>query len=72
MCAVVPLKPGEEGKDDEVSARTRSKSKYEKPSKKRKSSTSEKKKGHSSFEPSPKKAKGAITEDKVRLSLSKK
>jgi len=40
--------------------------------KKRKSSTSEKKKDHSSFEPSWKKAKGSVTEDKVRLFLSKK
>ena len=67
MCVVVPLKSGDEGKDDDVSAQTRSKSKFEKPSKKRKPSTSEKKKRHSSFEPSPKKAKGAVTEDKVRF-----
>jgi len=43
-----------------------------KPSKKRKSSTSEKKKSHSSSKPSPKKAKGAVTEDKVKTFLSAK
>jgi len=67
MCAAVPLKSGDEGNDDDESARTRSKYKSEKPSKKRKSSTSEKKKSHSPSEPSPKKAKGAVTEDKVRF-----
>jgi len=30
MCAAVPLKSGDEGKDDDESARTRSKSKSEK------------------------------------------
>ena len=72
MCGVVSLKLGDEGKDDDVSAQTRSKYKSEKPSKKRKSSTSEKKKSHSSSEPSPKKAKGAVIEDKVRFFLSMK
>jgi len=69
MCATDPLKSGDEGKDDDVSAQTRSKSKSKTPSKKRKSSTSEKKKSHSSSEPSPKKAKGAVTEEKVRFSF---
>jgi len=72
MFAAVPLKSGDEGKDDDVSAQAWSKSKSEKPSKKRKSSTSEKKKSHSSSEPSPKKAKGAVIEDKVRFVLSMK
>ena len=67
MCAAVPLKSGDEGNDDDESARTQSKYKSEKPSKKRKSSTSEKKKSHSPSEPSSKKAKGAIIEDKVRF-----
>jgi len=61
MFAVVPLKSGDGGKDDNASAQTRSKSKSKKSSKKSKSS----KKGHSSSEPSPKKAKGAVTGDKV-------
>jgi len=65
MLVVVPLKSGDEGRDNDVSAQTRSKSKSEKSSKKRKSSKSKKTKGHSSSEPSPKKAKGVVIGDKV-------
>ena len=66
MFTAVPLMSGDGGKDDDASAQTRSKSKSEKSSKKRKSS----KKGHSSDEPSPKKAKGAVTRDNVSPLLS--
>jgi len=71
MFVVVPLKSGDGGRDDDVSAQTQSKSKSEKSSKKRKSSKSEKTKSHSSSEPSLKKAKGAAIGDIVSPFVSK-
>ena len=72
MLVAIPLKSGDGGRDNDVSAQTGSKSKSEKSSKKRKSSKSEKTKDHSSSEPSPKKAKGIVTGDKVSLFVSRK
>jgi len=71
MFVAVPLKSGDGGRDDDVITQTRSKSKSEKSSKKRKSFKLEKTMGHSSSEPSPKKAKGAATGDTVSPFLSK-
>ena len=71
MLAAIPLRLGDEKKDDNTSAQTWSKLKSEKSSKKRKSSKLEKKNVTSSPDPSPKRTKDSTTEENVSFFPSK-
>jgi hypothetical protein len=70
MLAAISLTSREQNKDGDTNAATRSKSKWEKSSKKPKSYKSEKKNVTSSPKPSPKKAKVPTTEENICFLLS--